>query len=103
MGRENRRATPGILRASGAMPVVAACGREGGEGAMRCALTDITGSAIGGDFRLTDHTGRVRSCFTFSDERIRRQMSRMVLLQADMKGSRAVTVSWCKAENVRRI
>src|SRR5712691_1251089 len=28
-------------------------------------LTDITGSTIGGDFRLTDHTGRVRSLSDF--------------------------------------
>jgi protein SCO1/2 len=65
MGIEHRRDTLRILTAICAMPFFAACGRKSSATASKFELTDITGSTIGGDFRLTDHAGRARSLADF--------------------------------------
>jgi len=47
------------------IPVVLGCAAIAAACTEKFELTDITGSTIGGDFRLTDHTGRVRSLSDF--------------------------------------
>ncbi len=47
------------------IPVVLGCAAVASACTEKFELTDITGSTIGGDFRLTDHTGRVRSLSDF--------------------------------------
>ena len=67
MGTDCRRHREGsrLFAVLGLALLVAACTKGGGASSEKFEYTDITGVAIGSDFRLTDHNGHQRSLSDF--------------------------------------